>query len=61
VTRAVESPSLDAPVALATVDFGTTATDLTVRVDGEAVAAERVPLPFVEGSARSARIPTYTE
>jgi len=61
VTRGVESPSLDAPIALAAVDFGTAATDLTVRVDGDAVAAERVPLPFVEGSARSARLPTYAE
>jgi aminomethyltransferase len=61
VTRAVESPSLDAPIALATIDFGTATSDLTVRVDGGAVAAERVPLPFVEGSARSARLPTYAE
>jgi aminomethyltransferase len=61
VTRAVVSPSLDAPIALAAIDYGTAATDLSVRVDGASVAAERVDLPFVEGSARSARLPTYSE
>jgi aminomethyltransferase len=59
VTRAVESPSLSAPVALALVDFDCDATDLTVRVDGEAVPATRTDLPFVAGSDRSARLPTY--
>jgi aminomethyltransferase len=58
VTRAADSPTLDAPVALATLDDDAPA-DLTVRVDGEAVPAERVDLPFVEGSARSARLPTF--
>ncbi|UIP00645.1 aminomethyltransferase family protein [Halobaculum sp. CBA1158] len=61
VTRAVESPSLGGPIALAYVDFDANATDLTVRVDGDEVAAERVDLPFVEGSARSGRLPTYPE
>ncbi|MFB6177530.1 MAG: glycine cleavage T C-terminal barrel domain-containing protein, partial [Halobaculum sp.] len=59
VTRAVHSPTLDEPIALAYVDFGTEDDDLTVRVDGEEVATDLVELPFVEGSSRSARIPAY--
>ena len=62
VTRAVVSPSLDRPVALAYVGSDTLETDdpdLAVRVDGEAVAATLVDLPFVEGSGRSARLPSY--
>ncbi|MFC4550687.1 MULTISPECIES: aminomethyltransferase family protein [Halorussus] len=73
VTRAAESPSLDEPVAFAFVDFevGERADQgagsdgegddapLTVRVGGEEVPAEVEPLPFVEGSDRSARLPTY--
>jgi len=58
ITRAVESPTLERPLALATVDWDT-AGDLTVRVDGDAVGAERRDLPFVEGSAVSARLPAY--
>jgi aminomethyltransferase len=61
VTRAVDSPSLAAPVALAAVDYDAPEAGLTVRVDGEAVPAARTALPFVEGSARSARLPTYAE
>jgi aminomethyltransferase len=55
VTRADTSPSLSRPVALALVDF-----DLDVEavvVDGE--GAPVATLPFVEGSARSARLPSY--
>ena len=59
VTRAVHSPTLDAPVALAYVSFDTDADAFTVRVDSAEVAAERVSLPFVDGSARSGRLPTY--
>jgi aminomethyltransferase len=59
VTRAAETPSLDAPAALAFVDGDCEAADLAVRVDGEAVPAERATLPFVEGSATSARLPDY--
>jgi aminomethyltransferase len=59
VTRAAGSPTLDAPVALAYVDFDCEATDLSVRVGGEEVPARVVDLPFVEGSARSARLPRY--
>ena len=58
ITRAVDSPSVEAPIALATLDWDAEG-DLTVRVDGDAVAAQRRDLPFVEGSARSARLPTY--
>jgi aminomethyltransferase len=64
VTRAVDSPSLDRPVALAFVDFDVPARvdageDLTVRVDGAEVDAEVAELPFVDGSARSGRLPQY--
>jgi len=59
VTRAAESPTLETPVALALVDYGLEADAVTVRVDGEEVVAEIVELPFVEGSARSRRLPEY--
>ena len=58
VTRAVESPTLEEPIALAAVDWEPP-DDLAIRVDGETVPAVRVDLPFVEGSGRSARLPTY--
>lgn len=58
VTRAVDSPSLDEPVALAFVDFDAPE-NLTVRIDGEDVPAARTELPFVDGTARSGRIPEY--
>ncbi|SFL23265.1 aminomethyltransferase [Halogranum rubrum] len=62
VTRAVDSPSLGEPVALALVDYDLdTDTALTVRVDGEEEAAERTELPFVEGSDRSGRVPKYRD
>jgi aminomethyltransferase len=64
VTRAVDSPSLDRPIALAFVDFDLPARvdqgdDLSVRVDGEEVAAGLSGLPFVEGSGLSGRLPQY--
>jgi aminomethyltransferase len=60
VTRAVESPGRDEPIAFAAVDFGIEeGADLTVRVGGEEVPTEITALPFVEGSDRSARIPAY--
>ncbi len=58
VTRAVESPTLDSPIALALVEWDTP-TALTVRIGGEDVSAPRAELPFVEGSERSARLPEY--
>ncbi|OLZ39637.1 glycine cleavage system protein T [Natrinema saccharevitans] len=59
VTRAGESPMLEDVIALAVVDYGLESNELTVRVDGEEVAATRTDLPFVEGSNRSARLPEY--
>jgi aminomethyltransferase len=71
VTRALESPSAGEPIAFAAVDFevsdgGEGESDgdesesaVTVRVDGEEVAADLAGLPFVEGSDRSARVPEY--
>ena len=59
VTRAVHSPTVEAPIALATLDWAYPDGDLTVRIDGEDVAAERHDLPLVDGSAVSARLPTY--
>ncbi|MFB6244277.1 MAG: aminomethyltransferase family protein [Halobaculum sp.] len=58
VTRGVHSPTLETPIALAYVDFDTPS-DVTVRVDGAELPATVTTLPFVEGSARSARIPEY--
>ncbi len=59
VTRAETSPMLEYPIALATVEYGLETEELTVRVDGEEVPAERTTLPFVEGSDRPARLPNY--
>jgi len=59
VTRAAVGPSREATLALAYVRFDADAEDVTVRVDGAEVPARREPLPFVEGSARSARLPSY--
>jgi len=58
ITRAVDSPSVGEPIALALVDFGIEG-DLTVRVDGTERQASVCSLPFVEGSDRSRRIPEY--
>ncbi|MDS0260738.1 aminomethyltransferase family protein [Haloarcula sp. S1CR25-12] len=59
VTRAVDSPTREAPIAMASVDWDVPDGDLTVSVDGEALPAERRELPFVDGSAASARLPSY--
>jgi aminomethyltransferase len=59
VTRGAMSPTLEAPVALALVEYGLGADDVSVRVAGEEVPADVVELPFVEGSARSRRLPKY--
>jgi aminomethyltransferase len=64
VTRAVESPSLERPIALAYVDYDVPervddGLELTVRVDGDDVGASVRELPFVEGSDRSGRLPQY--
>jgi len=69
VTRGLQSPTLDEPIAMALVEAGSLAsgdgpegadgTSLTVRVDGDEVAATVVDLPFVDGSDRSGRLPRY--
>jgi len=59
VTRAAHAPSLDAPAAMAYVPFDLGADELRVATPDGPVPAERADLPFVEGSARSARLPTY--
>lgn len=58
ITRATAWSTVDRPLALGLVDWDSSG-DVAVRVDGETVPADRVSLPFVEGSARSARLPTY--
>jgi len=61
VTRGVDGPTAERPIALAYVESDVDAATLSVRVDGEEVPAERAELPFVEGSARSARLPAYPD
>ncbi len=61
VTRGAHGPSYEAPIALAYVDYGFDGERVTVRVDGEETPADVVALPFVEGGARSARLPTYPD
>jgi aminomethyltransferase len=58
ITRAVESPIREEPIALAYVDFDA-GDDLSVRVEGSEVPAARVDLPFVAGSETSDRLPRY--
>jgi len=58
VTRADYSPSLEAPIALAFVEFGAEG-PFSVRIDGGDVPADAAELPFVEGSAVSRRLPSY--
>ncbi|WP_247731146.1 aminomethyltransferase family protein [Halovivax limisalsi] len=60
VTRAAHAPSVDASIAFALVEYDRADERFTVRIDGDEVPAERRELPFVEGSDRSARLPTYT-
>ena len=59
VTRAIESPSMEEPIAFALVEYGLETEELAVEVEDEEVAATVTELPFVEGSGRSARVPTY--
>ena len=59
VTRAAHAPTLDAPAALAYVSYDLDAETVRVEAGDETVPADRVALPFVEGSARSARLPAY--
>jgi aminomethyltransferase len=57
VTRALESPRLDEPIALAVASGSFDA----VETEAGTVAASEATLPFVEGSARSGRIPEPDE
>ena len=59
VTRAAMSPMREEPITLAYVDFGMDTADVTVRIDGEEHDASVEELPFVTGSMRSERLPTY--
>ncbi len=59
VTRAVDSPVLDSPIALAFVDYGFEG-ELQVRIDGTEVSADRVELPFLSTDSPSGRLPQYT-
>ena len=59
VTRAVESPMREEPIAMAMLDWELPDGELTVSIDGDEHAAERRDLPFVSGSADSARLPDY--
>jgi aminomethyltransferase len=65
VTRAVESPSLEEPIALALVEFDADSESVSVERDADSddggVGAVRTPLPFVDGSAVSERLPVYPE
>jgi aminomethyltransferase len=66
ITRAVEAPSVDAPIALAFVEFDATLDGATVETTREdtdpgTVDADVVDLPFVTGSADSLRLPTYSD
>ena len=62
VTRAAGSPIREAAVALAYVDFGLDSdAAVTVEVEGEPIPAPVEPLPFVDGSERSTRIPSYPD
>lgn len=62
VTRAAGSSVCDATIALALIDADCEADDFTLgQGDGDVAGATatRTPLPFVDGSDRSARIPRY--
>ena len=61
VTRAAVGSGSGDPIALAFVDFDVDLDTISVRVDGDEVAAARSDLPFVTGSARSARLPAYPD
>ncbi|MFB6300529.1 MAG: aminomethyltransferase family protein [Halobacteriales archaeon] len=61
VTRSIDSPSREQPLAFAYVNYDTVPGDMTVRIDGDDVDATLESLPFVEGSSVSGRLPTYPE
>jgi len=60
VTRGGVSPTVDGPVSMAVVDADVAPGDaVDVQVAGETVPGAVAELPFVEGSDRSARVPSY--
>ncbi len=59
ITRAVESPSLDEPIALGMLEFGTSPTNVEIETEHGTVSASGIELPFVTASAESLRIPQY--
>jgi len=59
VTRAGVGPTTETPLALALVAFDQPSGSVTVRVDGEPIAATQTSLPFYTGSAPAARCPAY--
>jgi aminomethyltransferase len=61
VTRAVESPSLDEPIAVAFVSYDTAVDSTTIETDSGSVTAQTADLPFITGSADSLRCPTYSD
>jgi aminomethyltransferase len=62
ITRALESPTLGHPIAMAALDAGASP-DETIEIDLDQgrTDAKVTALPFVEGSDRSGRIPAYDE
>ena len=65
VTRAVHSPTREEPIVMALLGKNVVGMldeerALDVRIDGEEHPATAVELPFVDGSERSARVPSYT-
>ena len=61
VTRAAVGPDSGDPLALALVGFDDATDTVGVRVDGTEIEATRAELPFIDGSARSGRLPTYSD
>lgn len=59
VTRSANSPIREEALAFALVPFDADLTEPRVRVDGSEHDATQVELPFVDGSARSVRLPQY--
>lgn len=56
VTRAADSPSLEEPIAIGYVPYAFEAETVTV---GDGTEATLTSLPFVDGSEKSFRLPTY--
>ncbi|MGM0605327.1 MAG: aminomethyltransferase family protein [Halobacteriota archaeon] len=59
VTRSADSPTLEATIGFAYVEFGFDGTDVTVTDGDRSIEGRIVDLPFVEGSARSLRCPVF--